>query len=65
MAKQREPEQVQTTFTFTNETALNVLIADYRSEHERAHGTRLAMHGRRDLGAGRVMITFRVVEKAR
>jgi hypothetical protein len=65
MAKQREPEQVQSTFTFSSEAALNVLIADYRSAHERDHGTRLAMHGRRDLGAGKVMITFRVVDKAR
>ena len=65
MAKQREPEQVQSTFTFSSEAALNVLIADYRSAYERDHGTRLAMHGRRDLGAGKVMITFRVVEKAR
>jgi len=64
MAK-REPEQVQTTFTFTSEAELNALIADHRSQHERAHGTRLAMHGRRDLGAGRVMITFRIVDKAR
>ena len=48
MAKQREPEQVQTTFTFSSEAELNMLIADYRSQHER-----------------KVMITFRVVEKAR
>ena len=65
MAKQREPVLVQSVFSFTSDTELNELITDYCAEHERAHGRVLAMHARRPLGAGKVMITFRVVEKAR
>ena len=63
MAKQREPVLVQHSFSFSSDAELDALIAGYRSEHQRAHGQVLAMHARRELGAGKVMITFRVVEK--
>lgn len=65
MAKQRVPLQVQHSFSFTNDAELNRQIADFRREHERSHGQVLAMQARRELGAGKVMVTFRVVEKAR
>ena len=63
MGKNREPVLVDVAFTFTSDAQLNQLISDHRSAHQRTHGQVLAMHGRRALGAGRVMITFRVVDK--
>ena len=63
MAKQREPLLVQRAFVFASDAELNALIAAFREERQRVEGQRLAMHLRRELGAGRVMITFRVVEK--
>ena len=65
MAKQREPILIDCVFSFTSDAELNSQITDYRAEHQRAHGQTLAMHARRPLGAGKVMIAFRVVEKAR
>ena len=61
--KTREPELVDVAFTFTSDAELNTRIADHRAAHQRTHGQTLAMHGRRSLGPGRVMITFRVVQK--
>lgn len=65
MAKQREPQLILYAFSFTSDVELNSQITDYRTEHQRVHGQVLAMHARRPLGAGKVMVTFRVVEKAR
>ncbi len=63
--KQREPVLVHQAFSFGSDAELNLLIANHRAEHERAHSQVLAMHARRVLGAGKVMITFRVVEQDR
>jgi hypothetical protein len=63
MAKRREQSLVPQTFTFTSEAELNTLIAAHRVEHQKLHGQTLAMDSRRPLGPGKVMITFRIVEK--
>jgi len=62
MPKKAQPELVDRDFTFASDRELDALIATFRSEHEAATGQRLAMHARRSLGAGKVRVTFRVVE---
>ena len=63
MAKQREPQLVHQIFVYASDAELNAKIAEHRAQHEVAHAQILAMHARRPLGAGKVQITFRVVDK--
>jgi uncharacterized small protein (DUF1192 family) len=65
VAKKAEPRTLHHDFAFATDRELDERIAAFRDEHERTHGERLAMHARRSLGAGKVRITFRVVETAR
>ena len=62
MPKKQQPELVDRDFVFANDRELDEMIAAFRSEHETTTGQRLAMHPRRSLGAGKVRITFRIVE---
>lgn len=48
-------------FSFTTEADLDAQIDAFKQEHEAEHGQRLAVHGKRPLGAGKVQVTFRVV----
>lgn len=50
-------------FAFATEAELNQQIRALASVHEAAQGEILAMDARRPLGAGKVRVTFRVVEK--
>ena len=63
MAKATEPTLLKHDFTFTSDADLNAQIAAHRSAQQAEHGQLLAMHARQSLGATRVRITFRVVEK--
>lgn len=63
MAKKREPVLMEKAFAFTSDADPDAQIARHRTDHQRDHGQVLAMHARRVLGAGKVMITFRVVDK--
>ncbi len=65
MAKKTAPQTLDHDFAFANDRELDEKIAAFRTEHEQAAGERLAMHARRSLGAGKVRITFRIVERAR
>lgn len=65
MGKQGQPEILNRDFAFATDRELDAQIAAFRTEHEETHGERLAMHARRSLGAGKVRITFRIVERAR
>lgn len=49
-------------FAFATDGDLNAQIAAFVATHEADAGERLAMDGRRPLGAGKVRVTFRVVE---
>ncbi len=62
MPKKAQPELVDRDFAFATDRELDAQIAAFRSEHESSTGQRLAMHARRSLGAGKVRVTFRVVE---
>lgn len=62
MAKKGEPETLNRDFTFANDRELDEQIAAFRQEHEQTSRQRLAMHARRSLGAGKVRVTFRVVD---
>ncbi len=64
MARQIDPGIVHQTFSFSSEADLNVQIAAHRAQHQLVHAQTLAMQARRSLGAGKAMITFRVVEKS-
>jgi hypothetical protein len=64
VGKQAQPEMLDRDFAFASDRELDEKIAAFRSEHEKAHGQRLAMHARRSLGAGKVRVTFRVVATA-
>ncbi|MFO0631826.1 MAG: hypothetical protein U0168_03150 [Nannocystaceae bacterium] len=65
MAKKPADAQVHRDFEYADDRTLDALIAAFREQHEREHGERLAMHARRELGRGKVRITFRVVEAAK
>jgi hypothetical protein len=60
--KKPQPETIDRDFAFASDRELDEIIAAFRSEHETTTGQRLAMHARRSLGAGKVRITFRIVE---
>lgn len=60
--KKQQPELVDRDFVFASDRELDEIIAAFRSAHETTTGQRLAMHARRSLGAGKVRITFRIVE---
>ncbi len=62
MPKKAEPELVNHDFVFASDRELDEKIAAHRAAHEQSTGQRLAMHARRPLGAGKVRITFRIVE---
>ncbi|HWB77556.1 MAG TPA: hypothetical protein VG755_21470 [Nannocystaceae bacterium] len=62
MPKKQQPELIDRDFVFASDRELDATIAAFRSAHESTTGQRLAMHARRSLGAGKVRITFRVVE---
>ena len=62
MPKKAEPETLNRDFQFATDRELDAQIAAFRVEHERSEGQRLAMHARRSLGAGKVRVTFRVVD---
>lgn len=57
-----EPQLVHQDFVFADDRELDRRIAEFREAHDREHGQRLAMHARRELGRGKVRVTFRVVE---
>jgi hypothetical protein len=61
----KKPETIDRDFAFANDRELDELIAAFRTEHESSTGERLAMHARRSLGAGKVRITFRIVDAPR
>jgi len=63
--KKAEPELLNHDFGFASDRDLDEKIAAHRAAHEASTGQRLAMHARRPLGAGKVRITFRVVEAPR
>lgn len=65
VGKKDEPELVHHDFVYPDDRALDAMIAAFRSDHEQTHGQRLAMHVRRELGRGKVRISFRVVEPAK
>lgn len=65
MAKQPTEAQVHHDFEYADDRMLDALIAAFREQHEREHGERLAMHARRELGRGKVRVTFRVVAAPR
>lgn len=56
---------VDQDFRFQNDADLNAQIAAFQSAHEAANHQILAMDARRPLGAGKVRISFRVVQKKR
>ena len=60
--KKAEPERVSSDFVFASDRELDEQIAAHRTAHEQSTGQRLAMHARRSLGAGKVRITFRIVD---
>lgn len=62
MAKKGEPETLNRDFAFATDRELDEKIAAFRLEHETESGQRLAMHARRPLGAGKVRVTFRLVD---
>lgn len=62
VAKKQQPETIDRDFAFASDRELDDMIAAFRSAHETTTGQRLAMHARRSLGAGKVRITFRIVE---
>ena len=65
MGKKTDPKPTLThDFQFGSDADLNAAIATFVAEHARTHKQRLAMDSRRSLGAGKVRITFRVVEDA-
>ncbi len=61
-AGKSEPQLVHQDFAFADDRELDRRIAEFREAHARDHGQRLAMHARRELGRGKVRVTFRVVE---
>lgn len=63
MPKKPEPTKLNHDFAFTTDADLNAQIAAFRSSHEAAHEQILAMDARRSLGAGKVRVTFRVIDK--
>lgn len=63
--KKQQPEMLDHDFAFASDRELDEQIAAFRSAHETSTGVRLAMHARRSLGAGKVRITFRLVEAPR
>ena len=63
MPKKPEPTRIHHDFAFTKDAELEALIAAFRAAHEAEHQQILAMDARRSLGAGKVRITFRVIEK--
>ncbi len=63
MAKATEPILLKHDFTFTSDADLNAQIAVHRSARQAEDGQILAMHARQSLGATKVRITFRVVER--
>ncbi len=65
VGKKDEDQLVHRDFVYADDRALDAMITAFRSEHEQRHGERLAMHARRELGRGKVRISFRVVEPAR
>lgn len=65
MAKKSSPQTLDHDFVFASDADLNAQIAAFRSQHEADHQQILAMHARRSLGAGKVRVTFRVIDKKR
>lgn len=63
MPKKPEPTRIHHDFVFEKDAELDAKIAAFRAAHEAAHEQILAMDARRSLGAGKVRITFRVIEK--
>lgn len=65
MPKKAEKITENHDFSYTSDADLNAQIAAFTAAHEASHDHRLAMDARRDLGPGKVRITFRHVEKKR
>lgn len=63
MAKQAA--KLDHVFAFGSEADLDAQIQAFKRVHESAQGERLAVDGKRSLGAGKVRITFRVVAQKR
>jgi len=63
MPKKPEKVTLHHDFVFATDAELDEKIAGFRAEHEAAHDQILAMDARRSLGAGKVRVTFRVIEK--
>lgn len=63
MAKKAEKITLSHDFAFVKDSDLNSQIAAFAAAHEAAHHQILAMDGRRDLGPGKVRVTFRVLPK--
>ena len=63
MAKKAAKVTLQRDFTFQSDADLNTQIAAFAAAHEAAQGQRLAMDARMSLGANRVRVTFRLVDK--
>jgi hypothetical protein len=61
--KKPEPTRIHHDFVFEKDADLDAKIAAFRTAHEAEHDQILAMDARRSLGAGKVRITFRVIEK--
>lgn len=65
MPKKPDKVTLDHNFAFTSDADLAAQIDRFKAEHEAAHRQILAMDDKRSLGAGKVRVTFRVIEKQR
>ena len=63
MGKKAEKITFTQDFAFSSDADLNTKISTFRSTHEDEKKERIAMDSRRELGPGKVRVTFRVVGK--